>query len=172
MRLQKENLARTASVVTMQASFIDLRMGGGFVKPDKSWDRSLYAFCSDGFAVMISGGLPSQAGPSAMTRPCVTPGSPLTLCTMCPYLLPITAWQTFATLTQQQTRCAGLFGSSSATAYIESASGIREGGRTGVTGLTICCFFIISLFFNPIFGEQCLLLLRWHAGVRATCLTV
>lgn len=25
-------------------------------------------------------------------------------------------------------------------------------GRTGVTGLTICGFFVISLFFNPIFG--------------------
>jgi hypothetical protein len=44
-----------AATCALQASFIDLQMGGGFVQPDKSWDRSLFAFCSDGFAVVISG---------------------------------------------------------------------------------------------------------------------
>lgn len=43
------------SCLGAQASFIDLQMGGGFVHADKSWDRSLYAFCSDGFAVVMSG---------------------------------------------------------------------------------------------------------------------
>lgn len=36
------------------------------------------------------------------------------------------------------------------TAYIESASGIREGARTGIAALTVGFFFFISLFFSPL----------------------
>jgi AGZA family xanthine/uracil permease-like MFS transporter len=36
------------------------------------------------------------------------------------------------------------------TVFIESATGIREGGRTGLTALTCSFWFFISLFFTPI----------------------
>ncbi|MDP4144717.1 MAG: NCS2 family permease [Bacillota bacterium] len=41
-------------------------------------------------------------------------------------------------------------GTSTPVAFIESASGIAEGGRTGLTGLTIAILFLLSLFFSPI----------------------
>ena len=40
--------------------------------------------------------------------------------------------------------------------YIESASGIREGGRTGLTALTVCFYFFVSLFFSPLLGASLL----------------
>ena len=44
-----------------------------------------------------------------------------------------------------------MLGSSTLTTYVESASGIAEGGRSGVTSLTVGIFFIIALFLSPIF---------------------
>ncbi|CAG8848840.1 26870_t:CDS:2, partial [Gigaspora margarita] len=44
-----------------------------------------------------------------------------------------------------------IFGTSSVATYFESGSGITEGGRTGITSLTVSFFFFISLFFAPIF---------------------
>ncbi|TIB38427.1 hypothetical protein E3P86_01634 [Wallemia ichthyophaga] len=44
-------------------------------------------------------------------------------------------------------------GSSPATAFIESAAGIAEGGKTGITALTCSVFFFISIFFGPIFAS-------------------
>jgi len=41
-------------------------------------------------------------------------------------------------------------GTSTPVAFIESASGIAEGGRTGLAGLTIAGLFLLSLFFSPI----------------------
>ncbi len=41
-------------------------------------------------------------------------------------------------------------GTSTPVAYIESASGIAEGGRTGLAGLTIAGLFFLSLFFSPV----------------------
>lgn len=41
-------------------------------------------------------------------------------------------------------------GTSTPVAFIESASGIAEGGRTGLAGLTIAALFFLSLFFSPI----------------------
>lgn len=41
-------------------------------------------------------------------------------------------------------------GTSTPVAYIESASGIAEGGRTGLSGLVIAALFLLSLFFSPI----------------------
>ncbi|KAK9811846.1 hypothetical protein WJX72_011125 [[Myrmecia] bisecta] len=46
-----------------------------------------------------------------------------------------------------------LMGTSPITAFVESASGIREGGRTGITALTVGFYFFISLFFTPIFAS-------------------
>lgn len=44
-----------------------------------------------------------------------------------------------------------LFGTSTVTSYIESASGIAEGGRTGLTALTTAFLFALSLIFSPLF---------------------
>ena len=41
-------------------------------------------------------------------------------------------------------------GTSSTTAYIESASGVQAGGRTGLTAATIGILFLLSLFFAPL----------------------
>ena len=43
-----------------------------------------------------------------------------------------------------------LMGTSSTTAFVESASGVQAGGRTGLTALTIAVFFIAALFFSPL----------------------
>ena len=43
-----------------------------------------------------------------------------------------------------------LFGCAPLTVYIESASGIREGGRTGITAIVVAFGFFISLFFTPL----------------------
>ena len=42
-------------------------------------------------------------------------------------------------------------GTSTITTFVESTSGIAEGGRTGLTAVTTGAFFILSLFFSPIF---------------------
>lgn len=49
------------------------------------------------------------------------------------------------------TTTGALLGTSTVTAYVESASGIGEGGRTGLTAITTGVFFLLSLFFAPIF---------------------
>ncbi|WP_313342106.1 NCS2 family permease [Sedimentibacter sp.] len=43
------------------------------------------------------------------------------------------------------------FGTSTVTTYVESASGVAEGGRTGLTSLTTAIMFGIALFFAPLF---------------------
>ncbi len=43
-----------------------------------------------------------------------------------------------------------MLGTSSTTAYIESASGVLSGGRTGVTAITVAILFLASLFFAPL----------------------
>lgn len=45
---------------------------------------------------------------------------------------------------------AGLLGSASTSPYIESATGIEAGGRTGLTALVIAAGFILILFFFPL----------------------
>ena len=42
-------------------------------------------------------------------------------------------------------------GTSTVTTFVESSAGIAEGGRTGLTAITTGAFFILSLFFSPIF---------------------
>ena len=44
----------------------------------------------------------------------------------------------------------GFFGASSITTYIESASGVAEGGRTGLTSIVVGVLFLASAFFSPI----------------------
>ncbi|KAG1446668.1 hypothetical protein G6F55_011441 [Rhizopus delemar] len=45
------------------------------------------------------------------------------------------------------------FGTSSCTAFVESGAGIAEGGRTGITAITVAFGFFISIFFSPIFAS-------------------
>ena len=42
-------------------------------------------------------------------------------------------------------------GTSTVTTFVESASGVAEGGRTGLTSLTTAIMFLIALFFAPLF---------------------
>ncbi len=42
-------------------------------------------------------------------------------------------------------------GTSTVTTYVESASGVAEGGRTGLTSLTTAAMFGVALFFAPLF---------------------
>jgi AGZA family xanthine/uracil permease-like MFS transporter len=44
----------------------------------------------------------------------------------------------------------GLFGASSITTYIESAAGVAEGGRTGLTAIVTGVLFAIAAFFTPV----------------------
>jgi len=46
----------------------------------------------------------------------------------------------------------GLASSSSNTTYIESAAGISEGGRTGLTSVIVGGLFLLAIFFSPIAG--------------------
>jgi len=43
-----------------------------------------------------------------------------------------------------------LLGTSTTTAYIESAAGVEEGGRTGLTALVVALLFLLSLFLAPL----------------------
>ena len=45
-----------------------------------------------------------------------------------------------------------LLGTSSTTAYLESAAGVAEGGRTGLTALTVSVLFLACLFLSPLAG--------------------
>lgn len=49
------------------------------------------------------------------------------------------------------TTVGALLGTSTVTSYIESATGIEEGGRTGLTALVVAALFLLSLFFTPLF---------------------
>ena len=44
----------------------------------------------------------------------------------------------------------GAFSASSNTTYIESASGIAEGGRTGLTAVVVGALFLLSVLFSPL----------------------
>lgn len=46
----------------------------------------------------------------------------------------------------------GLLGSSALTTYVESASAVKEGGRTGFTAVVCALFFFSSVFFAPTFA--------------------
>ena len=46
-----------------------------------------------------------------------------------------------------------MLGTSSTTAYVESASGVQAGGRTGLTALVVALLFLAALFFAPLAGS-------------------
>jgi len=43
-----------------------------------------------------------------------------------------------------------LLGTSTVVSYIESATGVQAGGRTGLTGVTVAVLFLLALFFTPV----------------------
>jgi AGZA family xanthine/uracil permease-like MFS transporter len=45
-----------------------------------------------------------------------------------------------------------LLGTSNTTSYIESASGVDAGGRTGLTAVVVALLFLLALFFSPLAG--------------------
>lgn len=49
------------------------------------------------------------------------------------------------------TTVGALCGTSTVTTYVESTTGIAEGGRTGLTAFTVAALFLLSLFFSPVF---------------------
>lgn len=50
------------------------------------------------------------------------------------------------------TSMGALLGTSNVTTYVESAAGISEGGRTGLTSVVTAICFILALFISPIIG--------------------
>ncbi|MXN54008.1 NCS2 family permease [Shinella sp. AETb1-6] len=46
-----------------------------------------------------------------------------------------------------------MIGTSSTTAYVESASGVQAGGRTGLTAFVVAILFIAALFISPLAGS-------------------
>ncbi len=49
------------------------------------------------------------------------------------------------------TVCGACFGTSTTTTYVESAAGVGDGGRTGLTAFSTAVCFALALFFSPIF---------------------
>lgn len=48
------------------------------------------------------------------------------------------------------TTAGATLGSSTVTAYVESATGVAEGGRTGLTAVTVGVLFLLAVFFSPL----------------------
>lgn len=49
------------------------------------------------------------------------------------------------------TSVGAVFGTSTTTTFVESASGVTEGGRTGLTAITTGLLFLLALIFSPLF---------------------
>lgn len=49
------------------------------------------------------------------------------------------------------TSAGAILGTSTTTTYVESASGVTEGGRTGLTAITTGILFLLALVFSPLF---------------------
>lgn len=49
------------------------------------------------------------------------------------------------------TTAGAMLGTSTTTTYVESAAGVAQGGRSGMTALTVACCFAAALFFSPLF---------------------
>jgi adenine/guanine/hypoxanthine permease len=48
------------------------------------------------------------------------------------------------------TTAGALLGTSTVSSYIESATGIAEGSRTGLSNMVVCLLFVLAIFFSPI----------------------
>ncbi len=49
------------------------------------------------------------------------------------------------------TTVGAILGTSTVTTFVESSSGVAEGGRTGLTALVVAILFLVSLFLSPLF---------------------
>ena len=49
------------------------------------------------------------------------------------------------------TTVGAILGTSTTTTYVESAAGVAQGGRSGLTALVVGCCFVIAMFFSPLF---------------------
>ena len=49
------------------------------------------------------------------------------------------------------TTLGALCGTNTVTTYVESTTGVAEGGRTGLTAFTVAMLFLVALFFSPLF---------------------
>ena len=49
------------------------------------------------------------------------------------------------------TTVGAILGTSTTTTYVESAAGVAQGGRSGLTALSVAGCFVVSLFFSPLF---------------------
>lgn len=58
-------------------------------------------------------------------------------------------------------------GTSTVTSYIESAAGVAQGGKTGLTGVVVAICFLLSLFFGPLIG-----MIGGYAPITAPALVV
>ena len=50
------------------------------------------------------------------------------------------------------TMAGAIMGTSTVTSYVESSSGVAQGGRTGLTALTTAALFVAAIFFTPLVG--------------------
>lgn len=50
------------------------------------------------------------------------------------------------------TTVGALLGTSTVTPYVESATGVTEGGRTGLTAVVVAVFFLLATFLSPLAG--------------------
>lgn len=50
------------------------------------------------------------------------------------------------------TMASAVLGTSTVTSFVESAAGVSQGGRTGLTAITIAFLFMVSLIFAPLVG--------------------
>ncbi|MEX0744417.1 MAG: NCS2 family permease [Phycisphaeraceae bacterium] len=57
------------------------------------------------------------------------------------------------TVDSTATMVGAALGTSTTTSYIESAAGVKAGGRTGLVALTVALLFLITLFFAPLAGS-------------------
>ncbi len=58
-------------------------------------------------------------------------------------------------------------GTSTVTSFIESAAGVEQGGRTGLTGITVAVLFILALFFSPL-----VMMISSYAVITAPALVI
>ena len=49
------------------------------------------------------------------------------------------------------TTVGAMLGTSTTTTYVESAAGVAQGGRSGLTAFAVACCFVVALFFSPLF---------------------
>ncbi len=49
------------------------------------------------------------------------------------------------------TTAGAVLGTSTTTTYVESAAGVAQGGRSGLTAFVVAACFVVSLFFSPLF---------------------